>query len=308
MRSDRQDRCAGVLLGQAAGDALGSPFEFRAPPVRGQARFGRGTFGHAPAQFTDDTEQAAMVAMGRSVPRAVAAGLLRWYAGNPLDVGGQTRAILSRCSTPAGMVRVSRAYARQQERTPRPRGWDPGSGNGSLMRTGPVCLPFLGDRKRIASAARTISGLTHADVWSGDACTLWSLAIADAVELGAKFTPAMAGDGLELIPAQRREFWAGVIAEALSGLQPSSRNGSAVGAFRCALHAVAHAESLEDGLQLAVSLGGDADTVAAIAGALLGARFGASAVPDKWRKVRGWPGLDAAGLERLALSAAGCRG
>ena len=43
-----------------------------------------------------------------------------------------------------------------------------------------------------------------------------------------------------------------------------------------------------------------------VAGALLGARWGASAVPERWRRMlHGWPGLDADGLERLAVATAG---
>src|SRR5690606_24040489 len=45
-------------------------------------------------------------------------------------------------------------------------------------------------------------------------------------------------------------------------------------------------------IENAVRCGGDTDTVAAIAGSLLGARWGASAVPVTWRRVvHGWPGL-----------------
>ena len=50
------------------------------------------------------------------------------------------------------------------------------------------------------------------------------------------------------------------------------------------------------------------DTVAAIAGGLLGARWGASAIPPQWRsRVNGWPGLRADDLVSLAHAAA-CRG
>ena len=54
-----------------------------------------------------------------------------------------------------------------------------------------------------------------------------------------------------------------------------------------------------------VRAGDDTDTVAAIAGALLGARHGASAVPAEWRAaVHGWPGLTADDLVELAVRAA----
>jgi ADP-ribosylglycohydrolase len=308
MRSDRDDRVAGVLLGQAVGDAIGAPYEFRTPPAYGQARFGRGTFGHPAGSYTDDGEQMVCIAAARSDVLKAAENLLAWFADPGVkDIGTQTRSVMSRAKTPRGLAQASRAYARRQELRPRPRGWDPGSGNGSLMRTSAVCLPMIGDRKRIAVTARKISSLTHADDWACDACVLWSLAVSDAVELGEAFTPAAAlRDGLQFIGVQRREFWRRLIEKALTGPQPGSRNGSAVSAFGCALWAVAHADSLPDGLYLAVSIGGDTDTVAAIAGGLLGSIHGASAVPARWRrKVHGWPGYRAADLERLALAAAG---
>ena len=54
-------------------------------------------------------------------------------------------------------------------------------------------------------------------------------------------------------------------------------------------------------LDAAVRGGYDTDTVAAIAGGLLGAVYGASAVPAEWRRVlHGWPGLATRGLVALA--------
>lgn len=78
-----------------------------------------------------------------------------------------------------------------------------------------------------------------------------------------------------------------------------------VAALQAAWSAVVHADGLVDGCEAAVRGGGDTDTVAAIAGALLGARFGGSAVPVRWRRpVHGWPGLRARDLTRLAVLAA----
>ena len=51
--------------------------------------------------------------------------------------------------------------------------------------------------------------------------------------------------------------------------------------------------------------GRDADTVAAIAGGLLGAAYGASAVPARWRlALHGWPGLRSRDLVALATAIA----
>lgn len=55
-------------------------------------------------------------------------------------------------------------------------------------------------------------------------------------------------------------------------------------------------------LEAAVRIGDDTDTVAAIAGALLGARWGGSALPFAWRRtLHGWPGYRVGDLARLAV-------
>ena len=58
-------------------------------------------------------------------------------------------------------------------------------------------------------------------------------------------------------------------------------------------------------LTAAVHAGDDTDTVAAIAGGLLGARCGASAVPAEWASaVHGWPGMVADDVTELSLRTA----
>ena len=74
-----------------------------------------------------------------------------------------------------------------------------------------------------------------------------------------------------------------------------------VEALQGAWSAITGTSSLPDGLAAAVRGGRDTDTVAAIAGGLLGAAHGASAFPAPWRDVlHGWPGLRGADLLDLA--------
>lgn len=103
--------------------------------------------------------------------------------------------------------------------------------------------------------------------------------------------------GLDLLPVERRPFWGGTIDDAESG-DPSgfTPNGFTVTAFqaaRSAIHATLGAASgkhVPKALQQAISIGNDTDTVAVIAGTLLGARYGASGLPADWaRRVHGWP-------------------
>ena len=62
-----------------------------------------------------------------------------------------------------------------------------------------------------------------------------------------------------------------------------------------AFSALSSAGSLEEGIVSVISRGGVTDTNGCVAGALLGAKFGKSAVPDRWA------GKLKAGAELLAL-------
>ena len=155
----------------------------------------------------------------------------------------------------------------------------------------------------MAEAARLVSELTHADDLAGDACVLWCSGVRRAV-LDATYDGVR--EGLSLLPAGSRDRWSAWLDEAEAS--PPARfnpNGFVVPALQAAWSAVRHTSTLPDGLAAAVRAGNDTDTVAAIAGALLGARHGASSVPAAWRDlVHGWPGLTARGLIDLAEVAA----
>ena len=171
------------------------------------------------------------------------------------------------------------------------------------MRTAPLALAYLDDEAALVEAARAVSELTHYDPEAGDACVLWCLAIRHAILTGL----LDARIGLQHIAADRREKWASLldVAEEVTAFRLQEQRlgrGSAAG---CVVGDHYHAHPADDpatgvfrvdhlrlALDAAVRGGGDTDTVAAIAGGLLGAAYGASAVPADWRRVlHGWPGL-----------------
>jgi ADP-ribosyl-[dinitrogen reductase] hydrolase len=79
-------------------------------------------------------------------------------------------------------------------------------------------------------------------------------------------------------------------------------NGWVVAALLGAWSAISRTDGLVPGLHAAVAGGGDTDTVAAIAGQLLGAAHGASAVPARYRRrLHGWPQMHVRDLHRLAF-------
>jgi hypothetical protein len=65
---------------------------------------------------------------------------------------------------------------------------------------------------------------------------------------------------------------------------------------------------LAETLRILIAAGSDTDTVAAIAGGLLGARWGVSGIPLSWRRVlHGWPG-DRTGQQLAQLASAAATG
>ncbi|MEO7571964.1 MAG: ADP-ribosylglycohydrolase family protein, partial [Acidimicrobiales bacterium] len=121
-------------------------------------------------------------------------------------------------------------------------------------------------------------------------------------------------DGLPLLPLERRDQWSTWLDEARTRPPATfTPNGYVVTALQAALAAVHQTpvpddepcRHLRDALVAAVRIGNDTDTVAAIAGTLLGARWGQSAVPLRWRALlHGWPGWTANDVTRQAILAA----
>ena len=318
----QRDRASGVLLGQAAGDALGVPYEFGQPPNLGEPAemLGGGLGGFEPGEWSDDTAMAMCIAdvtaagYDPATPEgldAIARNFLVWMADDPADVGIQTSAVLRATfaslladgGTPGPtMTREAQVYATEHPHS---------AGNGALMRTAVVALAALDDRHRAAQAARRVAALTHADPIAGDSCVLWTEAVRVAV-LEARLDVTA---GLDLVPVSRRDGWAAWLEEArtaATGELPGGRfnpNGWTVTALQAATAAVLGTpedgpETLARALHAAVRIGNDTDTVAAIAGGLLGARWGASAVPAQWcEDVHGWsPGGTASARELLDLA------
>ena len=112
----RHDRIEGVLLGTAAGDALGAPYEFQPPrgPELPVEMAGGG--GWEPGEWTDDTAMAiaiAELAGGDLRDEFVQDALVaRWYewSRTAKDVGIQTRAVLSAAAR-GGPITAAKARA-----------------------------------------------------------------------------------------------------------------------------------------------------------------------------------------------------
>ncbi len=308
--SEKQlDRAIGSVVASAAGDALGSQYEFGPSlPDTQEVTFGVGFFGHRLGEWTDDTSMAMPILLaladGRSLldPETLADITAQWrdWSETAQDVGTQTRAVLQQLNEPFAEVNARAAAQAVHEQTGR------SGGNGSLMRTGPVSLGFLakGAEPQLVEAAGRIAQVTHWEQDNVDACALWNLAIRHAILTGELDVTA----GLEWLAPQRRDRWQELIAEASTpGAHPrdfAEGNGWVVRAFQAALSAIMNSNDLVETLEAAVRGGKDTDTIAAIAGQLAGAIYGVSQVPAHWSELlHGYPDLWATDLERLVRQA-----
>ena len=251
--SDSQlDRIEGVLLGQAVGDAMGAPYEPGDIPFTGTPELLGGGFGdYAPGEWSDDTQMSLYIARvaatgadltSREALDEIARGFCRWVAlDGASDVGVQTRRVLGAVVAgrdEPGIAARMRAAAADLDAATRRTG-----GNGALMRNGIVGLTRLNDRRATAASARAVAELTHADPLAGDCCVIHAEMIRSAVmgppwRGGPLPAAAAAMRALDLIPAERRNYWrdlfdGGILSDSRC-LEPPSGDGFTV-------HALGHA-------------------------------------------------------------------
>ncbi|MCX5209271.1 ADP-ribosylglycohydrolase family protein [Kitasatospora sp. NBC_00240] len=278
---NRTQRAAGAVVGSAVGDALGAPYEFgpagafsaRFPPEAGAGAMRSGG-GWDTGEATDDTQMAVHLAEslvecgGLDLPD-VFDRFRRWAADDPKDIGLQTEDVLT-----SGMPWDQAAAVHFQVNLR-------AAGNGSLMRAAGSAVYFAPAGQAAGmDAARRIAALTHGDraAWEGTAVLheLVRVALTGADPLGAL------PETLELVDSEHRERYATVLAPHWHPGLATEFNGAVRPCLGSALRALRSTSSFPGALRAAVDVGGDTDTVAAVTGALAGARYGFDAIPAHW--------------------------
>jgi ADP-ribosylglycohydrolase len=297
------DHLTGSILGQALGDALGFIVEAQPPDVAGAyveqwLRAGKAAERSHPqfpfGQYSDDTQ------LARELLRSFEA-MRGW---NPADFALRL-AELFRDGRDVGAGRGTRSAALRllmgvpwyESGTPAPY-----AGNGSAMRAGPLGL-LLPDRQSSCRAAREQSRVTHLDprCAAGAVAVACAVAIAardDSIEPGSFLTEVAACAEIEdhsvAVAIRGLGEWVSLAPEAAarhlhkSGLDPAHmdhwRGISAFVTPSVLWSFYAFLRSPEDYWETvctAIAVGGDTDTMAAIAGAISGARLGVAALPGE---------------------------
>jgi ADP-ribosylglycohydrolase len=298
--SSLADRIRGALFGQAVGDALGFGAEFLSrADVRRLYPAGLSSYEQItrfrpcdqwqPGDWTDDTDQMlcvldSLLEHGTLAPRDIAARLHRWALDDGFGMGSTFYAVARSSAFVESPEKVAREYWESTGRNV--------ASNGGVMRTSVLGLWQFRDADAVRRNAEAVCLLTHADPRCVGSCVAVCLALRGLL-LGEEDVPRL----LDAVAAQTAAYhpelaWAFTQAreptlEGLDldeGMNPGEANrlGYTLKTLGAALWALAHARSFEEGVSALIHEGGDADTNAAVAGALLGARFGHEAIPSRW--------------------------
>jgi ADP-ribosyl-[dinitrogen reductase] hydrolase len=306
----RLARAHGCLLGQAAGDALGQLVEFSGPATiardhpDGGPRWlvDGGTWRTIAGQPTDDTEMAlclarAIVHAGGFDREATARAYMRWGTGDlpwalegersrsggslPFDMGGTTkRAVLAPTARDVEGGTVAEACTRAAA------GSIPS--NGALMRVSPLGVWGAGRPiDLVARAARADAALTHGHPYTQGASAAFAVAIGHAVWTGAGAHETWKV-ALDVAQGPFGDPAVAATIEAAADGPPADfihHMGACATALRNAFFRLLHESDPATALVATVREGGDTDTTAAIAGALLGAVHGRGSLPVQWRRM-----------------------
>lgn len=287
--TDLADRAIGCLLGLALGDALGAPFEGRASVDR--VEVDRLLTSDEPLRWTDDTHMmlgladSLIACSARVDPQHLGDTFAARYRDEPWrGYGGGPPRVFGLAATGLGYLDAAATLFDGA-----------GSlGNGGAMRCAPVAVAGYPDLSRTGAMADAQAAVTHAHLEGRDGAVLLAAAINVALRTGAdepinlrRIDPRATGahdHGIELRSPSMRSALIELIDV---GTDPAtaSRFGSSVAARSSVPAAIAvavsHGHDVVDTARAAIQLGGDTDTVAAMAAAITGAHVGGQRLPER---------------------------
>ena len=285
-----------MIMGVALGDALGLPAQFYERKVLDKYPITKMEAGEegASGTYSDDTAMtlctlASLVENNWKLNlHDIMARFINWYGHGymavkniTIDVGIATRKAIQRAYDGVPLDQCG-GFGK----------WD--CGNGSLMRISPLIFYFYKNSEAdILKTTGEVSALTHAHDRCKMCCYIYvklglvllNNANADKKEL---FKTAMK----ELVPELHKKFSASdvMLLNRLYDIDTFVKtnrddiksSGYVIDTLEASLWCFLTTNNFKDCILTAVNLGDDADTVAAIAGALAGLYYGYEAIPNEW--------------------------
>jgi ADP-ribosyl-[dinitrogen reductase] hydrolase len=263
------DKIKGGMYGVAIGDALGGTTEFMSTreiqAVYGYVTeiIGGGVWRLEPGEVTDDTMMTLCVAEGimdnPTEPMGdIGTRFLSWYQSRPKDIGNIIRHTFENYKDnwfeAAFLTDIDLGQS---------------GGNGSLMRCLPVALAYS-DLKEVERISRMQSKMTHYDERCSEACVIYNriaFRLLCGEELGSAIQLEVTGTEYE---------------DVLTVEPNCEPSGFVVHTFRWVLHILLTSSDFQEVVQKAANLGGDSDTIGAIAGGLAGLYYGYAQIPTSY--------------------------
>jgi poly(ADP-ribose) glycohydrolase ARH3 len=168
-------------------------------------------------------------------------------------------------------------------------------GNGAAMRVAPVGLLFWNDPVKLREIAYQTSLITHSHIFGMEGAALQARAVSLAVDEDPDRVLDSRSFVSELLDFTGEDIYRAKITKFSTLLEhPDDRQevirelGHGIEAFNSVPTAIfaflARARSFTSAIIYAVSLGGDTDTIASMAGAISGAYLGIEAIPADWQE------------------------
>jgi ADP-ribosyl-[dinitrogen reductase] hydrolase len=308
LNRDVIDRAKGCLFGQLIGDSLGGQVEMLSPQkisklypdgVRDMAA--GGVFKTIAGQPTDVSEMAlaltnVLLKERTYNSRKALEAYVDWFYSQPVDYGGTIKRSLSHAKLALSLgqdplIAASRFSDINSQ------------ANGAMMRISPLGIfGVKTDEKQLAEWARQDCALTHPHRLCQDSNALYVISIRKLIinaSLSCKDVFEYA-----LNWANENEIDDAIIKSLINATNDKSGDylsnvGWVLIPLQNAYYQLFHATNFEEALVDTISHGGDTDTNAAVAGALLGACYGFSQIPTRWIKTiaecrpeKGQPGVN----------------
>ncbi|QUB73246.1 ADP-ribosylglycohydrolase family protein [Prevotella melaninogenica] len=284
-----KDKIYGCLFGQAIGDALGLGTEFMTK-TEAKEKYPNGLTEYSqiirdyhrinfqPGMWSDDTDMMLCIANAIIEDKGInlhtiARNFKDWfYAPDTRGVGQTTYKVLAI----ADYVEKPQQVAELIWKMSRTKN----AANGAVMRTSITGLL----KNNVAQTAEDVCKLTHFDSRCVGSCVIVSEIISHLIWQGEQLSYSQIITIGNQYDNRIAEYIDKAYCDSIDRLEldePSSI-GYTLKAMGATLWCLFHAHNFEEGLLAVVNEAGDADTNAAVACAVLGAKFGYNTIPQKY--------------------------
>lgn len=264
------DKIRGGLFGVAIGDALGATTEFMSKKEI-SVKYGKvtdimggGVWNLKCGETTDDTAMTIAVLKGiidhfENPIEQIGLHFKNWEATDPIDIGITIRTTFRN---------YEGDWFKAAEKTHNQLGGR-SAGNGTVMRCLPIALAYT-NLAKIDEISKLQSKMTHYDDVAAEACVIYNRIAKRLLE----------GENLHTVI--RTEIKNTLYDFEYSEEPDCPPDGYVVHTMKWVFYWLLNSETFENVVVGATNMGGDSDTIAAIAGGLKGIEVGFKQIPNKY--------------------------